>query len=218
MLEKPSSFPENFHVTGSMKVYLADDYYNGEPSSPCRLSQMVRPQSCDVFLDNFATVVKPVSYKALLMGISMKRGIIHLPHGRGSPPSCMDFQTNLSTLFNPPYLNRGKSRGLLTSKSSLWLEAISSSMVSNPAGFSAKRWVSNGQKSDHGGFVSEEHVYRNLRRRPSSFFGKDTSQLHELKSRFRTMTDLGEGFSLFGNWRLILTLISQSSLSDRPLT
>ena len=91
------------------------------------------------YLDTFATVVKPVSYKALT-GISVKKGLsIH--HMDVVTAFLYGFLDEAIYVIQPTLFEKGENKVCLLRKALYGLKQIPSCMVPDPAGFSAKDGV-----------------------------------------------------------------------------
>lgn len=144
------------------------------------------------YIDTFATVVKPVSYKAL-MGISVKRGLA-IYHMDVVTAFLYGFLDELIYVTQPIMFETGGSHMVCLLRKALyglkqsprvWYQTLQDFL--HKMGF--KR-----TESDHGVFVSGD-MFIAIYVDDLFIFGKDTPKVqqlqYELKSRFR-MTDLGE--------------------------
>ncbi len=143
------------------------------------------------YLDTFATVVKPVSYKAL-MGISVKRGLsIH--HMDVVTAFLYGFLDESIYVIQPTLFEKGENKVCLLRKALYGLKQSPRVWYQTLQDFLQKMGFRR-TESDHGVFVSED-MYIAIYVDDLLIFGKNASKLqqlkYELKSRFR-MTDLGE--------------------------
>lgn len=143
------------------------------------------------YLDTFATVVKPVSYKSL-MGISVKKGLsIH--HMDVVTAFLYGFLDETIYVIQPTLFEKGENKVCLLRKALYGLKQSPRVWYQTLQDFLQKMGFRR-TESDHGVFVSED-MYIAIYVDDLLIFGKDASKLqqlqHELKSRFR-MTDLGE--------------------------
>ena len=143
------------------------------------------------YLDTFATVVKPVSYKAL-MGISVKRGLsIH--HMDVVTAFLYGFLDESIYVIQPTLFEQGENQVCLLRKALYGLKQSSRVWYQTLQDFLQKMGFKR-TESDHGVFVSRD-MFIAIYVDDLLIFGKDTQILeqlqHDLKSRFK-MTDLGE--------------------------